>query len=235
VIVRRKLRIALVVTGDEVCQPGQSRGKAAIWDVNTPMLCAAMRMPSVDVCAVQTAADTRHGVKNQIAALSGQVDLIVTTGGISVGEEDHVRPALDDLDAKITFSGVAIKPGKPICVGQVRNAAWLGLPGNPLSAFVTWVLFGKALCNTLTGIVTARADRRHVVLSEPLCHKPGRCELRLTCVAGFDHLGREIANAAAATHSGRVATLPDMDGLLVIPADAETLPAGALVEFLPFH
>jgi molybdopterin molybdotransferase len=235
VMVQRKLKVALVVTGDEVCQPGETRGKTAIWDVNTPMLCATMGMSSVDLCAIQSATDTRQGLKAQIATLADQVDLVVTTGGISVGEEDHVKPAISDLNAKITFSGVAIKPGKPISVGQVGKAAWLGLPGNPLSAFVTWQLFGTALCRALTGLVSAHIGRRHVVLSEPLCHKPGRCELRLAYLAGFDDQGREVATAATATHSGRVAALPDADGLLFIPADAKTLPAGALVEFLTFH
>lgn len=233
--VQRALKVALVMTGDEVCQSGQSRGAAGIWDVNTPMLCAAMSMPSIDLCEVQTASDTRDGLRAQLATLAQKVDLIVTTGGISVGEEDHVKPALHDLNATITFSGVAIKPGKPISVGQMGKAAWLGLPGNPLSAFVTWQLFGTALCNALLGRVPACSDRRHVILSEPLCHKPGRCELRLAQLAGFDDVGREVAVAAKGTHSGRVATLPGMDGLLFVPADARTLPAGALVEFLPFQ
>jgi molybdopterin molybdotransferase len=76
--------------------------------------------------------------------------------------------------------------------------------------------------------------RRHVVLSRALSHKPGRCEFRLARLAGFDGTGRETVEFDDATHSGRVAQLPDMDGLLFIPADAEALPAGALVEFQPF-
>jgi len=152
-----------------------------------------------------------------------------------VGEEDHVKPALEGLNATITFSGVALKPGKPISGGQIGKAAWLGLPGNPLSAFVAWRLFGVTLCDALLGLVRVRSDRRLVVLSEPLCHKPGRSEVRLARLQGFDHLGREIAVAAEATYSGRVGTLPDMCGLLFIPADATNLPGGALVEYIPLH
>lgn len=235
VSVQCKLKVALIVTGDEIRQPDQPRGKAGIWDVNSPMLCAAIQQPSIDLCAVQSAADTRKALKAQLAALVNRVDLIVTTGGISVGEEDHVKPALNDLNAKIIFSGVAVKPGKPVSIGQVGSTAWMGLPGNPLSAFVTWHLFGIALCNALTGLTEVRSDRRHVVLPKPLRHSPGRCELRLAKLTGFDRLGREVVVAADATHSGRVAALPDMDGLLFVPADAETLPEGALIEFLPFR
>jgi molybdopterin molybdotransferase len=232
--VHRRLRVALLVTGDEVCQPGQPRGTAGIWDVNTPMLRAAITSPAIAVLECHSAADTRTGLRRQLADLSDSNDLVITTGGISVGEEDHVKPALNDLNASMIFSGVAIKPGKPISFGKIGSAFWLGLPGNPLSAFVTWQLFGRALCNALTGRTQTRAARRHVVLSSALHHKPGRCEMRLARVSGFDHLGREVADGATTTHSGRVATLPDMDGLLFIPSNAETLPSGALVEFLPF-
>ncbi|KQI73299.1 molybdopterin-binding protein [Loktanella sp. 5RATIMAR09] len=234
VSVYRRIRIALLVTGDEVRQPGQVRGSAGIWDVNTPMLSAVMIAPHVELCGVHHAADTRSALRAQLSALAEQADIVVTTGGISVGEEDHVKPVLADLGATIDFSGVALKPGKPVSFGKYNGTYWLGLPGNPLSAFVTWQVFGIALCNALSGMTYRSAQRRHVVLSRTVNHKPGRCEFRLARLAGFDGTGREIVEFEDATHSGRVAQLPDMDGLLFIPADAEALPAGALVEFQPF-
>jgi molybdopterin molybdotransferase len=230
----RRIRAALLVTGDEVVQQGQTRGAAAIWDVNTPMLSAAIAAPGIDLCSIQIAGDTRHGLRAQLAELSQKVDLIVTTGGISVGEEDHVKPALSDLSARIAFSGVAVKPGKPVSFGHVGRAAWLGLPGNPLSAFVTWQIFGAALCRSLSGQTQGAVRRRHVVLQRVLHHKPGRCELRLAGLTGFDSAGREVVDFVDATRSGRVSQLSDMDGLLFIPAETEDLPGGALVEFHPF-
>lgn len=234
VCVTRRIRVALLVTGDEVAQQGGARGAAAIWDVNTPMLCAALSTPDIELVSVQIADDTLAALRAQLGSLSKQVDLIITTGGISVGEEDHVKPALSGLSAKIAFSGVALKPGKPVSFGHVGRAVWLGLPGNPLSAFVAWQIFGSALCNTLTGQSQRPVRRRHVVLQRALHHRPGRCELRLARLTGFDNAGREIADAAEATYSGSVSQLPEMDGLLFIPADTEALPAGALAEFHPF-
>jgi molybdopterin molybdotransferase len=234
VSVRRRIRVALLVTGDEVYQPGQARGSAGIWDVNTPMLSAAIASPEIEFCGIHIAADTRSRMRAQLAEIAAGSDLVVTTGGISVGEEDHVKPALADLNATIAFSGVAMKPGKPVSFGQIEDAYWLGLPGNPLSAFVTWQLFGSALCQALAGRVQKQSMRRHVILSQELHHKPGRCELRLARLSGFDHTGREVVEFGDATHSGRVAQLPDMDGLLFVPSDSETLPDGALVEFQPF-
>jgi molybdopterin molybdotransferase len=166
--------------------------------------------------------------------MAAQADLVITTGGISVGGEDHVKPALSDLGAETLFSGVAIKPGKPVSFGRIGPALWLGLPGNPLSAFVTWHLFGTALLRRLTGQTTPPGSRRHVVTDEKIRRKPGRCELRPATLAGFDGQGREVVRFANATYSGRVGSLPAADGLIFLPAETDSLPAGALVEFQPF-
>ncbi|MDP3194293.1 gephyrin-like molybdotransferase Glp [Tabrizicola sp.] len=232
--VRRRLRVALLVTGDEIQQAGGDRSAAQIWDVNTPMLRAALTRPDIELVAVETGLDSRDGLFLQIAELTEMADLLITTGGISVGEEDHVKPALTAMGAEIIFSGVAIKPGKPISFGQVRGAKWLGLPGNPLSAFITWHLFGEALVKRMTGEIGHGVARRHVVISQDILRKPGRCEFRPAYFTGFDPHGREVVGIEPETHSSRVAGLSMASGLIYLPADAEILPAGALVEFQPF-
>lgn len=234
VCVTRRVRVALLITGDEVVQQGRARGPAEIWDVNTPMVSAAIAAPQTELCSVQFAGDTPIDLRRQLRDLAQNVDLIVTTGGVSVGEEDHVKPALSDLSASIAFSGVALKPGKPVSFGRVGQAHWLGLPGNPLSAFVTWEIFGTAVCNSLAGKSQGQVRRRHVVLERTLHHNPGRCELRLGRITGFAGSGLEVVDFADATHSGRVSQIGQMDGMLFIPADARVLPGGAMVEFHPF-
>lgn len=232
--VRRRVRVALLVTGDEVRATGHARNSSDIWDVNSPMLMAAMAGMGVDLVHVQTGKDKRDALQQQLGALADQVDLIVTTGGISVGGEDHVKPALDGLGASMVFSGVAMKPGKPVSYGRLGQAHWLGLPGNPLSAYITWQVFGTVLCRILAGGAPIGNQRRNVVLGNRLRHRGNRCELRLCSIAGFDGMGREVIRFDDATHSGRVAGLPGADGFFLIPADVETLPEGALVEFQPF-
>ena len=234
VSLRRKLRVALLVTGDEVRQAGAGRQEAEIWDVNTPMLCAAMGQVDVELVEVAQVADTRVALEQALAGLTGQVDLIVTTGGVSVGEEDHVKPALSALGGVLHFSGVAIKPGKPVSFGALGGTSWLGLPGNPLAALLTWQIFGTALVRRLTRQGVPGPSRRHVVIDRPIHRKPGRCELRPAALLGFDDLGREIAGCDRATHSARVGTLPLADGVILLPAESDHLPEGALVEFLPF-
>lgn len=231
---RRRVRVALLVTGDEISPAGAALGDAAIWDVNTPMLAADLAQPLVELVSLSHGADSRAGLSDQLRAMAASADLIVTSGGISVGEEDHVKPALTGLGGDILFSGVAIKPGKPVSFGRLGTAFWLGLPGNPLSAFVTWRLFGTALLRVLTGENRGSALARQVVTAQAITRKPGRAEYRLAQISGRDEAGREIVSFAGATHSARVANLPAADGLIILPADCATLPEGARVEFIPF-
>ena len=233
ILARRRLRVALLVTGDEIRVAGAGRAEAQIWDINTPMLSAALTQPHLDLVAVEQGLDSRDGLFLQLAEMTACADLVITTGGISVGEEDHVKPALLALGGDIHFSGVALKPGKPVSFGCVRGSTWLGLPGNPLSAFVTWQLFGTALVARLTG-EAGQCARRHVVTSAAISRKAGRCELRPATCTGFDGHGREVVTFDAETHSAHVCALPDRDGLIFLPADCDFLPAGALVEFQPF-
>jgi molybdopterin molybdotransferase len=231
--VRPRLRVALLVTGDEVRKAGGSREAAQIWDVNTPMLVAALGAVGVEIVATAHGADDRASLARQLADMAAQSDLVITTGGISVGEEDHVKPAFASLGGETLFSGVAIKPGKPVSFGRMGATFWLGLPGNPLSAFVTWQVFGISLIRALAGETAPAPTRRHVVTSAAISRKRGRCELRPAMLAGFDPHGREVVSFEDATDSGRVGRLPLSDGLIFLPADAENLPAGSLVEFQP--
>jgi molybdopterin molybdotransferase len=232
--VRRKLRVALLVTGDEVRRAGGAREAAQIWDVNTPMLSASLAAAGAEIVASAHGADNLADLARQLGDMAAQADLVITTGGISVGEEDHVKPAFAALGGETLFSGVAIKPGKPLSCGRLGATHWLGLPGNPLSAFVTWQVFGMALIRGLTGAMARGPARRHVVTASTLRRKPGRCELRPATLTGFDAHGRELVEFDTGTHSGRVGHLPSADGLMFLPADAESLPAGSLVEFQPF-
>jgi len=232
--VRRRVRVALVVTGDEVNSTGQPLSGAGIWDVNSPMLRTQVESPGVEFIQAETGKDNRGTLRQLLGDLAKRVDLLVTTGGVSVGEEDHLKQVFDNLGSTMVFSGVAMKPGKPVSYGRLGGAHWLGLPGNPLSALIGWHLFGTVLLRALTGNTTSPTRRRHVVLSRALDHKYGRCELRLAELSGFDDLGRESAIFEEATHSARVARLPAADGILFIPSEVENLAEGALVQFQPF-
>ena len=228
------LRVSLLVTGDEVQSAGSDRHDAQIWDINTPMISAALSGAHIELVQVKRGADSREALRRMVVTMSGQSDLIITTGGISVGEEDHVKPVMHTLGAEVVFSGVAIKPGKPVSFGRLGTALWLGLPGNPLSAFVTWQVFGTAILRALLQMQGSQAAHRHVTLGKPVRRKPGRCEFRPAHFVGFDGQGREVVDFETRISSGHVAALPGADGLILLPKDTEELPEGALVEFQPF-
>jgi len=235
VVVRRPLRVSLLASGAEIVSPGSpSPTEGAIWDVNTPMLRAALTRGDVELVKVGAIPDDAAKSRAALAEAARDSDLIVTTGGVSVGEEDHLRQAVRDLAGAEVFAGVAMKPGKPVSCGQINGAAWLGLPGNPQSAFVAWTLFGTALVQQLTGLTKPDTLRRHVVLSHTVRRKPGRCELRAATVVGCDGLGREMVSCNSPVRSGQVSALGAADGLVFLPAEVEKLPQAALVEFLPF-
>ncbi len=233
--VRRPVRAAILVTGDELRTPDSGPGRGRIPDVNSPMLRAALNEPSVRIIATETGQDSLTGLADQLGRFAGSADIVITTGGISVGAADFVKPAFELAGGRIAFSGVAIKPGKPVSAGHLERAVWLGLPGNPLAAFTIWEIFGKPLMARLAGARRAPSRRRHVVTASAIRHRPGRCEARLASLVGCDGMGREVVTASGQTHSGRVGGLPDADGLVLLPAEAETLAAGSLLEFLPFE
>lgn len=235
VTVRRGIRVALLVTGEEVRSAGAQLGEAQIWDVNTPLLVAAVKRPGVEIVDIVHIGDSRPDLARELDRLSRIADVVVTTGGVSVGEEDHMPAAVLQAGGRIEFAGVAMKPGKPVSAGRVGQACWLGLPGNPVSAFVAWTLFGNHLLGALMAATGTQLPRRHVVTNKPIDHTPGRCEMRPANLIGFDALGREVASFGQATHSARVRTLAQADGLVLIPADAEALPGGSLVEYIPFR
>ena len=230
--VRRKLRAALIVTGDELSPAGEELTGGAIWDANAPMLTAFCDEAGISLVSVVRCPDRLDDLSAALGALAGTVDLILTSGGVSVGDRDHVKPALQALGAEVAVSGVAIKPGKPVTVSRLDGSVILSLPGNPVAAFVIWHVLGRPLVARLAG-AEAGPVRRHVRASTALRHKPGRCEYRPARIVGYDGEGMERIACADHVNSADLAALAQADGLILIPGDCDEIEAGDLLEFLP--
>lgn len=235
VTIRRRLRVALLITGDEIRDAGATRDGAGIWDVNGPMMAACLRRAGVEIVAEARAPDDRDATRALLSELSGRADLLVTTGGISVGEEDHVKPAMVTLGAQLHISGVAVKPGKPMCFGCLGNALWLGLPGNPVAAFTVWEVFGQALLAARQGAEPRDAAPASAVLAEPLTHKPGRTEYRLARITGISDSGLPLVSCPHGAAAGHVTWLGMADGLVCVPAACRAISPGEHVAFRPFR
>jgi molybdopterin molybdotransferase len=165
--VRRRARVALLSTGDELVAPGAATDGARLPASNAPMLAALLAGLPVDV-------EDRGIVPDRLDALvaafhaAADADVIVTTGGASVGDHDLVRPALEAAGATIDFWRVAMKPGKPLMAGRLGDTVVIGLPGNPVSAFVTGELFLKPLLAAMMGAGDPVPAARTATLAGPL-------------------------------------------------------------------
>ncbi|MEM7060999.1 MAG: gephyrin-like molybdotransferase Glp [Pseudomonadota bacterium] len=232
--VRRRLSVAILATGDEVHASEDTLSNTKIADVNSPML-ATMFGADVELVEIAYCADELTALTRKLRELEKAADLIITTGGISVGATDHVKSAMAALGGLTIFSGVAMKPGKPVTFGRLGHALWLGLPGNPVSAFTAWKLFGNPLVDFLCNARPPANPYRHVTSAKSIRHKPGRCEVRLARIFGCDGTGREIVDIPESTRSAQVSDMINADGFIFIPADADRLTPGDLIKFLPFH
>lgn len=231
--VRRRLRVTLLSNGAELAEPGVALDRGHIWNVNRAMLAAQMAGPGLDLTDGGIIRDDRHDFTNALIAASRGADLVVTSGGASVGEEDHLSRALLEAGAEIHLSKVAMKPGKPLTIASIGQALVLGLPGNPVAAFVSWHVFGRPIVAGLTG-ADHRPPRLMARLSEGLSRRPGRREFRPVRWVGTGRDGLPVLQPGPADFSARVAELARADGLADIPAETDSLAAGDPVKFLPF-
>ena len=158
--VRRRLKVAIFSTGDEVVEPGSARGAATIFDSNRVLLTELLERLGAVVTDLGILADDPDKLSVKLRQAATGHDLIITTGGVSTGEADFVRKAVETI-GNLVFWRVAIKPGRPVALGVIpsgagQGAAFVGLPGNPVAVFVTFVRVVKPLLRRLSG---ARPDK----------------------------------------------------------------------------
>jgi len=232
--VRRKAKVALVVSGNELRSAGEVLEESDIWDVNTSMMQSVLDDPNLDITDVVRVSDNRESLAMVLRRLAQSTDIVIVSGGASVGEEDHLHSALKDAGGAVAISGVAIKPGKPVMFGMIGKTLLIGLPGNPVSAFVTWMVLGRPVLDLLAGKKIHPIPAHQVKAAHSLRHKLGRCEYRPARITGCDGSGFEVVEAGRDTHSGRITSLLAADGLVRMPSFIEEIEPGELLEFIPF-
>lgn len=224
--VRRRPRIALLSTGDELAAPGAALRPGQIYDANSALLQALLGGEPVDLRHHAVLSDNAAALRAAITAAATDCDILVTSGGASVGDHDLVRPALEEEGATIDFWRVAMKPGKPLMAGRLGGCVVLGLPGNPVSAFVTSLLFLKPLIAALGGA------------SDPL-PRPVRLPLSNAVPPNgprLDFLRARIEGGAASVldqqESHALAALAQADALVLRPPHAPAAYAGMFADVL---
>ncbi|MFL9839430.1 gephyrin-like molybdotransferase Glp [Sphingomonas sp. ST-64] len=222
--VRRRLRVAIAATGDELCAPGETLAPGQVPESNGAMLAAMLAPLPVELTDLGILPDRRDSLTAAFAAVDA--DLLVTTGGASVGDHDLVRPALEAAGAAIDFWRVAVRPGKPMMAGRMRDTVVIGLPGNPVSAHVTALLFVCPMIAHLAGAADPLTATRRATLGHDLPAGGARTDhLRAVHRDGRVH-------AAARQDSSMLRTLAESDCLIVRPAHAPPAKAGDSVQIL---
>lgn len=230
----RKLKVSLFSTGNELRQPGEPLGPGQIYNSNRYMLRALLNRPWIDLMDKGPVADDPRRLEQVLRQACDSADMIVTTGGVSVGDEDHMPRLFEAIGGQTDVMKVAMKPGKPIMFGRRGDALYVGLPGNPVSAFVTWQIIGSHMMARRAGLRHTPPTLEQAVLAEPLQRHAGRQEYRPIMIDGTTSDGTPQLRLMAPSYSGRVAMLAQADGLAVIPAETETLPQGHKLPFLRF-
>jgi molybdopterin molybdotransferase len=225
--VHRRPRVALLSGGDELVEPDEDVRSGRIVASNAYSLAAQCAEAGALTTNLGIARDTREDLERGLAA-GLTADVLVSSAGVSVGDHDHVRPALGKLGCRIEFWGVRMKPGYPLVFGRFddgRGPRVFGLPGNPVSAMVTFELFVRPLLLRLSGRRALGRPLLRAVLGETLRKKPGRQHyVRVTLARDGE---RVIATSTGNQSSGVLRSMALAQGLLVFPAAAAELPAGA--------
>jgi molybdopterin molybdotransferase len=225
------LRVALLSTGDEICDPGAPLPAGAIYDANRFMLAALLGGIGCKVSDFGIRPDHEAALVEALATASAEHDLIVTSGGVSTGEEDHVKAAVERLGA-LHFWRLAIKPGRPVALGQVNGVPLIGLPGNPVAALVTFVVLARPLIARLAGAATGSPRLYRVRAGFGYRKKPGRREyLRASLERDGDAL---TAVKYPRDGAGILSSIVRSEGLVILDEMSSELAAGSMVDFLPF-
>jgi molybdopterin molybdotransferase len=229
----RRLKVAVFFTGDELTMPGEPLKPGAIYNSNRFMLRGLLQQLGCDVTDLGNVPDTLDATRSALSNAAQGNDLIITSGGVSVGEEDHIKPAVE-AEGSLNMWQIAMKPGKPLAFGEVHREAqqstfFVGLPGNPVSSFVTFLLFVRPFIHALQGAQTStpkfysmradfswpKADRRNEFL-----------RVRINDAHGLDLFSNQSSGVLTSTVWG--------DGLVDNPPN-QVIQPGDVVRFIPFN
>lgn len=230
----RPLTVAIFSTGDELREPGEPTPPSAVYDANRYALRAMLEQLGCAVEDFGILRDRLDVIKDALGDAARDADAIVTSGGMSTGEEDHVRAAVSALGS-IHFWRLAIRPGRPVALGQVGHVPFVGLPGNPVAMMVTFLRFARPL---LLGLSGASASEREphlfrVRAAFEIRKKHGRREwIRARLQPGPD--GVAVAVKYPRDGAGILTSLVESDGLIELPEELTHAPADTMVDFLPF-
>ncbi len=234
VFVYRRPRVAFFSTGDELRSIGEPLGLGQVYDSNRYTLYGMLTQLGVEIQDMGVIRDDREAVHQAFVEAAAHADAIITSGGVSVGEADHVKAALDAL-GKMSFWQVAMRPGRPLTFGRVGNAAFFGLPGNPVAVMVTFYQLVQPGLRRLMGEPAPAAPPMFSARSlSALQTRLGRTEF-IRGVLARDESGELVVRSTGGQGSGILSSMSEANCFIVLPPECGDTEPGAIVSVQPFH
>jgi len=228
--VYRKPRVAILATGDELVMPGDAMQTSQIISSNSLLIGAMVKAMGGVPINLGIAGDSESSLRSMLAGVDG-ADLLVTIGGVSVGEYDLVRNVLGEEGLDIDVYRIAIRPGKPFMFGRIKNKPAMGLPGNPVSAYVTAFIFLRAALKKMQGLPFEQDKPVRAVLGSDIGANGGRQDY-MRAVFSRDEEGRSVATPYDKQDSSMLANLAGCEGFIVRPVNAPAQQAGDMVNVI---
>ncbi len=233
VTVYRKLKVALLSTGDELQQPGSPLAAGRIYDSNRYTLMGMLGELGVEVIDMGAIRDDRVSLKAALLDAASRADAIISSGGVSVGEADYVKQLLDEI-GEVVFWKIAMKPGKPLAYGKIGTSHFFGLPGNPVAVMVTFQQFVRDALRVLMGQQPRPPLEFQAISADRIRKVPGRTEFQRG-ILGRDEAGSLVVRATGEQGSGILSSMSKANCFVVLPAAQGNVEAGSTVQVQPFN
>jgi molybdopterin molybdotransferase len=231
-IVRRKLKAAVFSTGDEIMSPGQKLRPAAVYDANRFVLQSLLKRLGLDVTDLGILEDDPAKITQALGRAAQDHDLVITSGGVSMGEEDHVKGAISKAGS-LVFWKLAIKPGRPVAMGVIDGTSFVGLPGNPVAVFITFIYVVRPLIAALNGASPEPAKPIQVTSGFTYKKKEGRREyVRVSLKQNAE--GDMIAEKYPIEGAGVLTSLTRTDGLIELPENLTRVMPGDKIAYIDY-
>ena len=232
VMIKRKLRVAFFSTGDELRSIGEQLENGSVYDSNRYTLYGMLTRLGCDLLDMGVIRDKREDVEEAFLLAAENADVVISSGGVSVGEADFVKETLDKL-GKVEFWKVAMKPGRPLAFGRIKNACFFGLPGNPVSVMVTFYQFVQPALRKLMGENKTEVITMKVPSASRLKKRPGRLEYQRGIMERDDD-GQLVVRKTGAQGSGILSSMSQANCFIILPIESSTVEPGTMVDVQPF-
>lgn len=227
----RKLRVAIFSTGSELRQPGEDLAPGEIYNSNRYILRGLLDKPWIDLIDLGTCHDEPKALCARMRDAAAQADVVITTGGVSVGDEDHMADVVRRCNGTIAVTRVAIKPGKPLTLGHVEKAAYIGLPGNPGAVYTTFHAVVDSLLRAWSGLKQRAEPVRPVIADFTWTCRIGRSTYLPAVIKGYNANGVPLVDLLPKANSGKLFLLSKAEGFAVLGPDCEGVKPGDRVEW----